>query len=178
MLSSRAVSSQAFLSPQPRLPPGSAQGGQQHPCARRGLRMAPGREAPGKPVQDMTSSRKTRNLREESIAETRNGMAGLFFFCVCVRFLPVFIGAQQFLPQEKGYQTQNEAGREKRRRLDSSPSKGLAGCHTARLRPGHAQHMGVLTHFFISSFHFFFFLFCFHPLLSWCSTMTLINPCF
>lgn len=48
--------------------------------------MAPGREAPGKPVQDMTSSRKTRNLCEEGIAETRNGMAGLFFFCVCVLF--------------------------------------------------------------------------------------------
>lgn len=45
--------------------------------------MALGREAPGKPVQDMTSSRKTRNLREEGIAETRNGMAGLFFVCVC-----------------------------------------------------------------------------------------------
>lgn len=45
--------------------------------------MAPGREAPRKPVQDMTSSRKTQNLREESIAETRNGMAELFFVCVC-----------------------------------------------------------------------------------------------
>lgn len=48
--------------------------------------MALGREAPGKPVQDMTSSRKTQNLCEEGIAETRNGMAGLFFLCVCALF--------------------------------------------------------------------------------------------